>query len=191
MYLFPYGTTGHYFYGSQTMAEEEVSHTFNFKEQFQGDKIPKLSIHETGQVHVYIEKQKKAGPLQSIPLRELRGEHIASVSIDAFEKLPEHRQELKITGAKRDVEIPADDEAKSGRVVIFVNAAPAAVFKHRCALIVHIQRPHLETPVHICFVPVGQEALGPEGEGGVTVLAGWNPRKGAMETQDFLYVRAQ
>ena len=191
MYLFPYGKTGRYFYGKQTLGEAEISHTFNFKEQFQGDKIPKLSIHETGQVHVYIEGQKKAGPLQTIPLSELRGEHIASVSIDAFEKLPVHRQKPKTTGAEQDIEIPADDKAESGRVKILVNAAAVPVFKDRCARIVHMKRPHLETPVHICFVPIGQEALGPEGKGGVTVIAGWNPGKVVMETLDFLYIRAQ
>jgi hypothetical protein len=191
MYLFRYGKTGRYFYGSQKIGEIEISRTFNFKEQLQGDRIPKLSIHETGQVHAYIGGQKKAGPLQAIPLARLKGEHIASISIDAFEKLVEHREELKTTGPELDVVIGADDEAESGRFAILVNAASAPVFKDRCAVTVHMQRPHLETPIHICFVPLVQESLGPQGKGGVTVIAGWNPRKGAMETQDLLYIRAQ
>ena len=191
MYLLPYGTIGRYFYGGQTIMEEEINHTFNFKEQFQGDKIPKLSIHESGQVHVSIEREKKAGPLQTVPLPELRGEHIASVSIDALEKLPMHEEEPKTIGTEQDVVINVDDEAQSGRFKILVNAASVPIFEDRCALIVHMQRPYLETPIHICFVPIRQDPLGPEGKGGVTVIAGWNPRKGAMETLDLLYIRAQ
>ena len=53
--------------------------TFNFREQIGADSTPKLSIHNSGQVHIYANEQAKAGPVFIPPLDDLRGEHVATV----------------------------------------------------------------------------------------------------------------
>lgn len=84
LYFFPYGAAGKYFYGCQSIKEYEIKQSFSYKDQFNTDKIPKLSIHQTGQVHVYYSQNVITGPLHTVPLKEWRGEHIATVTADFF-----------------------------------------------------------------------------------------------------------
>jgi hypothetical protein len=186
VYLVPYAATGRYFYGSRLMPEERVEETFNFREQLTADAVPKLSLHERGQVHAYA-GAAKAGPLTVPPLSTLTGQHVASISADAFAALPLFEGEPREQGAGRDLVMPVEDGVDSGRIAICVNGyAPAFAVEQR--LYLTLTRPHLRRPLYVGLAPCGQLPMGENDFGGVTVIAGWNPIRPAADT-DFLYIR--
>jgi len=69
------------------MAEHQVVDTFDFTDQQATDRMPKLSIHESGRVHIRV-GDTTVGPVYTPQLATLRGEHIAAVATDVFEGLP-------------------------------------------------------------------------------------------------------
>ena len=188
IYLVPYAATGRYCYGSRFLPEGRVEETFNFREQLTADTIPKLSLHERGQVHAYVGAHK-AGPLTVPALSTLSGQHVASVSADAFAGLPRLESTPRGHGARRDLLIPVDDGVESGRIAICVNGAEP-VFAVESHLYFTLTRPHLQRPVYVGLAPLGQRPLGETGGRGVTVIAGWDPIRPAGDT-DFLYIRGE
>jgi hypothetical protein len=96
LYLVPYAMNEEYFYGGRTMAAGQTEDTVNFREQIAASANPKLSIHETGQVHVYASGQPKAGPVQIPPLADYRGEHLATVRWDWIDGMPKMRGKTKV-----------------------------------------------------------------------------------------------
>jgi hypothetical protein len=52
VYLVPYAAERRYYAGSVQVPEHEVSSTFGYRGGVELRREPKLSIHETGQVHV-------------------------------------------------------------------------------------------------------------------------------------------
>jgi hypothetical protein len=190
LYFFPYGPKGKYYYGNQSMQEYEIKQTFSFIDQFHAEKIPKLSIHESGQIHIYCGKNALAGPLCTLPLNEWRGEHIATLSTDTLDSLAEHKKEIKTTGPEIDYIIPSDDSVESARIAVYCNGQ-SPIFDYRHGFAVHLKRPTLQFPLYVGFTPIPQSPLAKKPNGGITVIAGWNPQKGKTEKQDYLYIRAQ
>lgn len=186
LYLFSYGPKGKYFYGGQKMSENVLSHSFSFKEQFDSEKIPKISIHESGRIHIYSDKTQIAGPINTLRLEEWRGQHLATVSADSFSSLMDYEQPLNSTGSEPDTVTPCDGGVKSGRMLIYCNGEKEK-FIYKCGVVLKFERPTLKAPLYIGLSPISQR---PIGEGGATVICGWNPLKGVMEEQDFLFVRA-
>ncbi len=189
LYFFPYGPKGRYFYGDQSMPEHEMQQTFLYLDQFKSDKIPKLSIHESGQVHVHSCRGALAGPINTIPLKKWRGEHIATVTADSLDPLTKYTKEVKTRGTEIDVIVPFDDEFKSGRIAVYCNGESSR-FNYQCPIKVEMRRPSTREPIRVGFAPIPQPPSGGTANCGVTVIAGWNPRKGLEEEQDFLYIRA-
>lgn len=187
LYFFPYGPKGRYFYGLRSLHKYEIKHTFNYKEQLYSDKIPKLSIHQSGQVHIRYLGNEISVQLNTIALQEWRGEHIATVSADLFESLSEHKKVIKTTGSEIDHIIPCDNEVDSGRICVYANAQSPRFIYH-CRVTVPILSSSLHKPIYIGLAPVSQQPLN---RAGVTIITGWDPRKGDSERQDFLYIRAE
>lgn len=190
LYLFPYAIEGKYHYGSKIMPSKEASLSFDFAEDIFQEQTPKLSIHESGQVHVYVGIEK-AGPLFIPPLANLTGQHIASVSPDAFESLPIFTKKLRQIGAEIDQIIPAVDEAVSGRLAIYVNGNQPTFDVQDCGLIFTLTRSTIARPLYFGVKPIGQPKIGVDVQKGVTIIAGWNPLKPMAEDVDFLYIRGE
>ena len=88
LYLLPYGRQKRYLWGEGTIPEGTTTATFPHANPAGEVHRPKLSIHESGQVHVKLGEAYKAGPLRTKPLWEFRGEHLAGLTIDSIESLP-------------------------------------------------------------------------------------------------------
>jgi len=190
IYIFIYGSQGDYYYGSSALPENEKKHTFNYKTQFNSPEIPKISIHEGGQVHIKDNKTNLAGPLQTLPLPDFRGQHLASVSIDNFDGLPEHLDPPKSTGPERDLILDTENQGQSARIVLYANAKSAA-FPVRCLFTFTLRRQHLPNPVFIGVSLHGQSAMSFSGRQGAVAIAGWDPQKTDSEHQEFLFLRAE
>lgn len=123
IYLMAHATAGRYFYGDETLEEHAASRTFPYTEQLSSDAVPKVSIHERGQVHVYADGASRAGPLQIPALPRLRGQHVASVVVDTFAGLARFKGRPRASGRERDLIIEVEPGALSGRLAVYVNGS--------------------------------------------------------------------
>ena len=190
LYLFPYAAQGRYYYGSRSLGEKQAQDTFDFTAGFVEDKVPKLSIHETGQVHIFAGKER-AGPLQIPPLETLRGQHVATVVPDAFVALKPFLGVPRESGPELDHVIPADDLVETGRLAIYVNGAAPAFDAANCRLTLSLRRPTLARPLNVGIKAIPQAPLDADTFEGVTVIAGWDPTLPKDAALDFLYVRGR
>jgi hypothetical protein len=187
VYLIPYAAGGSYYFGGASIPEQKASCTFDFKQQESSDKAPKVSIHESGQVHVRIGRQK-AGPLTISHLSQMAGEHVASVSVDSFEALPLLGEHPKTTGSSIDQIVGVPDAVASGRFAIYMNGASPTFKVRQADLMIRVTRPSLATPLYVGIAVLGQDPIAsPECRHGVTIICGWN---GSNPT-DFLYLRGE
>ena len=191
LYLFPYAACGSYYYGGRSLTEAQFQDTFDFTKEFSANSIPKLSIHESGQVHVGT-RDKRAGPLQIPSLDTLTGQHVATVCPDMFSALPLFNRRVGL-GPELDVVINASELAANARVAIFMNGQAPEFDGGRCRLTIAMRRPTLQNPLYMGIRAIAQEPLieGDSSTGGTTVLAGWNPLAADDSAIDLLYVRGR
>lgn len=190
LYLFPYAVQGKYYYGSNTIPAQQASLSFDFTDDIFKKETPKLSIHETGQVHVCV-GDSKAGPLYIPELKTFTGQHIASVCPDSFLTLPIFTGKLREKGSKIDHIIPAVDGAINGRLAIYLNGTQPMFCAQNCRLIFPRRSPTLKHPLYFCAKPIVQPPIGTVFQEGVTIIAGWNPMQPITEDVDFLFIRGK
>lgn len=189
LYLIPYALGGEYYYGVANLPEEQGQITLTYTGQFFSKKVPKLSIHQSGQIHVYGD-QGRAGPVLVPSLNSFSGQHIATVSTDGFDAIPLFKDNLKNSGPKVDHIVPVGKGVDSGRVVFYLNANKPA-FPVRCRVVATLKRPNLLKPYYVGIATLGQLPLNPDSDKrGVAILAGWDPTKPDDAEQSFLYIRS-
>ena len=113
LYLFPYAGHDEYWYGAQALPAGESSFEVKFREQVEAETRPKLSVHWSGDVHIYAAESPKAGPIKIPALEDLRGEHIASVQFDHVERIPIFTRTTTTVGHKVDVAFGVPDDVKA------------------------------------------------------------------------------
>jgi len=188
LYLFPYAPNGRYYFGGRRMNEVEFKDQVRFKDDLSSDDVPKLSIHETGQVHVQA-RGIRAGPNTISPLSEWKGQHIASVSVDSFSALSEFSGAVSSTGPNVDHVIPVDENIQSGRLVFYLSGDRPAFEEPNCRLVITLKRPTLANPIYVGIQMKAQAPLSEPHLGGVTVLSGWDAYPKPGEGMDYLYIR--
>jgi len=218
IYLVPYARSGKFFYGDGSLAEKEVQKTFRYDEQFLTDKQPKISIHESGQVHIYApgdDAAPLAGPLTIPHLLDLKGEHIATVQTESVEALPVFPGSPKTTGPERDLVF--DSAGKDMRVTFtmwanaheprFNSCIPYpkvgfgkrgkrnkrkidAVNQKNANRFFTLRRGHA-----ILYLQLAQIAnpapTATMKKPGVIVVVGWDPNRSPESGQNFLWVRGE
>jgi hypothetical protein len=173
LYLFPYSPGSNYSFGRMLFPASEESSTVPFDEQESSAETPKLSIHESGQVHVKA-GGRMVGPMFAGVLAEYRGEHFATVSCVRFDGLAPLRRLPKTQGPEWDLVTPSDEAAESGRLVFYANAAEPS-FAGRCRVTARLTRPSLADPLFVGVRFAAQDPLDATGKArGVVVIAGWN-----------------
>ncbi len=191
LYLIPYGNEGTYLWGQGTFSKGSTKATFSHSDARGTQERLKLSIHGTGQVHVKSLKDQdyKAGPLRTRPLWDYRGQHLASISIDSLESLPDAG---KIKGKPRSPELllKASDIDYSRRFVLYANGEEP-VFTVPVKSTVSMYRAGLPSPLHIGITTYKQDPLASDEKGGVIIICGWDPHEeDLMSEEEILWVRA-
>lgn len=193
IYVVPYAPAGHYFFGSNEFQEQQIEVTVPFKTQLSSTlkQLPHLSIHEKGQVHVYIGKSR-AGPLKIPALSEWQGQHIATLLVDKFDGLATFNGTPQSTKSEQDFVFQIEEPLESGRLAFYVNGVQP-LFGDDCPVVVTLKRPSLPNPVYIGVRPWPQAPLGAtSGKTGVTVLAGWDPVTAVTPAKtQFLFIRGE
>ncbi len=190
-YVFPYSKSGQYFFGARGLAESKIDDTFDVGLQLSSSSLPKLSVHESGQVHIKDPGgQDKAGPLHIPPLASLRGEHVCSVSVDRLDSLPEYSPTIKKAGPKTDRLVHFSDSMESGRIVFMVNGTePVFRTTNQTSLIQLTCKAGLT--VYLGLLAIEQDPLGNERDvKGISVIGGWDPTLAKNATIEYLYLRA-
>lgn len=188
LYLAPYAARDEYWYGVQTTPAGESSLQVKFREQIAASARPKLSVHWSGDVHIYANESPKAGPLKIPPLAEFRGEHIATVQADAVKQLQVYGRTPKITVETADVTFGVPSDVEAGRILVFANGRENLFQSSHVHFARSVTRSDGET-VWFGFTAAADDALGEPSDRGVTVLAGFDPRKSEDEDHDFLFLR--
>ncbi len=190
IYVVPYAANRRFFCGSQSMPEREISQTWCYVDGVSSDREPKLSLHESGQVHV-LAGDTRVGPLQTSPLASLRGQHVATVCFDRFDGLSPFQAVPASSGPERDQVIPVDAGVQSGRFALYVNGAEPSFAGGDCWFTVTLTRPTLTSALYLGVKAIPQAPLGEPPRAGVTALAGWNPLLSESARQDFLWLRGE
>jgi hypothetical protein len=188
LYLVPYAAGGDYWYGQQTLPAGQTEFEVRFREQIAAAARPKLSLHWSGDVHIYASDSPKAGPIEVIPLSETRGEHVASVQVDHVKLLQVYGRTPRVGVETTDVAFGVPPDIEAGRILVYANGRENRFQVSHVHVARSVSRPDGKT-VWFGFTAAANEALGDGSEGGVTVLAGFDARKGENEDQDFLFLR--
>lgn len=189
IYIIPCAASGKYFYGLHSFNEMSHSDTFELKDQFASIDRPKLSIHQSGHVHIHA-KSEKAGPLVIPRLDSLNGHHIATILADKIEGLPSYDRVPCNTASEAFAVIQSRNGERSGRVALFVDGQGAALGP-KCQLVVSLTRPTLQAPLRIGVAPIAQVPLAEDNKTGVTVIGGWDPTSALRSKLHFLYLKAE
>jgi hypothetical protein len=189
LYLVPYAERGEYFYGEHAVAAGETEFVIKFREHLTAADRPKLSIHESGAVHIYAKDAPKAGPVKIRPLTDFRGEHLASVRWDLVKRMPVHTGRTRTTGQQRDYAFGVPNDVESGVLLIYANGERNAFQTEQVQFAIQVERGSAP-PVFFGVAAVARDRLGAEDEGGVSVLAGFDALKGPTEPDNFLFLRA-
>jgi hypothetical protein len=190
LYLIPYGRQQRYLWGEGTVPEGSTTATFSHANPVGDLKTAKLSIHQSGQVHVKTVEGDVyvAGPLGTKPLWEFRGEHLAGLTVDHLDSLPDAG---KVKGKPKSPELVlrSQDLEHTRRFAIYANGAEPR-FDFPVKATITMNRVGLPAPLHIGITSFAQEPLATGEEGGVTIICGWNPDKEEVAEQRILWVRA-
>lgn len=192
LYLFPYATTGEYHFGRNSIPQGEQEATIPFDQQESSNQTPKISIHESGRVHVKA-GTRMAGPMFGSPLAELGGEHLATMTSVRFLGLSPLGRAPRTEGRAPDVLIPAGNGVESGRLVFYANAADPS-FVDPCSVTRRLVRSTLDRPLFIGIRFLAQRPLSQDSKArGVVTIAGWDPRNPPPITNqaDHLFVVAK
>lgn len=187
VYLVPYAAERRYYAGSVQVPAHEVSSMFGYRGGVELRREPKLSIHETGQVHVQANGSKLA-VVNSVPLPSLRGEHMATVCLDEFDGLAPFARTPRAGGPERDFVFEASEQVASCRFALYINGADPT-FAAPCHLTFNLVRPTIVGPLYVGLRVIPQEKLGDPGRTGVTVIAGWNPFTRPEQPLEQIYLR--
>ena len=170
------------------MPEKRFEEKVHFLDDLSSTEIPKISIHESGQVHA-VSGKNRIGPLRASPLSDLRGEHIATVEFDDFSTLTEYTTKPKESGKDIDHIIPLPVDVKGGKLIFYAAGDKPSFQTHKCQIIVSMARGSLSNPLYIGINAVPKDLMGEPEDRGIIVLAGWDPTGVYQEGAGFLYVR--
>jgi hypothetical protein len=153
--------------------------------------IPKISIHESGQVHV-IGGTYRSGPCYVPSIVGFRGVHVATILVEHLEDLTPFNGQVSTSGPRRSIVLDGVPSGVTGlRLPLYVNGREPK-FRDSCQIIFSLQRPGLAQPLNVGLAvrsSTVRDAKG--GQGGVVMAVGWDPSDPRLTAStDILLVRA-
>jgi hypothetical protein len=104
LYLFPYCSGSGYFVGVLDFPAKTTTLTFDFTKGVTCSGTPKLSVHESGQVHIQageVRTEKIVNP----PLLGMKGEHLATLLVDHLDAALAVTRPLRASGPTQDISL--------------------------------------------------------------------------------------
>jgi hypothetical protein len=178
---------GEYRWGREMFAQDETSITFDTAANSTTDR-PKISIHQSGQVHVKDpDGQYLAGPVWIPSLPALGFGQVGHIAVDDLGSLPQ----FLVGGMPPNrFRVNLTDRAESLLFNVFVGTNDPRVWPVRQMAQVTMSRPRLADPLH---VGIELDESAPQRTAdtppSVTILIGWDPSLPGGSPQNVLYVR--
>ena len=170
------------------MKEKVFSDIIRFIDDNYATKIPKLSIHESGQVHIKADAIL-AGPLFIKPLSEWRGEPIASIAPDSIKSLPKYLKQPIVNGSTIDIVIPISETLQYIRLAIYLSGDKPEFETSNIYSFIMLVRKTGQSPLFLGLKFIGQDELLGKDYKGITCMAGWDPKTIHGGKMDYLYIR--
>jgi hypothetical protein len=182
--IIPYAPSGKYYYHLDGLRVGEVEKVVNLKSDGNFASNPKLQFHGTGQVHVSAQDTRVAKVW--IPsLRSWRGQHIATVDLDDLSSLPAPQAGGQKSARVLDQPFQLPAEWRAVRLVIFANGEKPE-FSGSCPLVFAATCSQSGERGERLFLGIDFREHSPRcpagGHGGITVIGGWDPDDGLVET---------
>jgi hypothetical protein len=189
IYVVPYAPTKKYSVGTHTLGKDEQSATFTVEGEQDFETAPKISFHESGQVHANA-GTSRVGPLYVPALPYWRGANLGTVVASHAGSLPEFNRAPRTEGPERDWTLHLTGPVVSAALALYVNGFEPR-FDTDCPLHFALTRPTLLRPLYLGLRPRPQDPLtAPEQYGGgVIAIGGWTPGQPGAAAVDFIYVR--
>ncbi len=189
LYISPYSKFNTYYYGMDEFPEEKKTIETPFIGQYCTKQTPKLSIHQTGQVHIKGDVGI-AGPIKIPSLDNVQGSHVATIFIDRFDVFPNYTGELKQSGKEQDYVLKWIPEVESGRIVLYINSKQKQ-FPVPCPLVASLSRQSLLKPLYLGIIGYSQSPLTPPNHpvNGMGIISGWDPTEPEEKGKKFLFIR--
>lgn len=96
--------------------------------------------------------------------------------------------QTKTTGEQRDYAFGVPDDVEGGALLIYANGKRNLFLTERVHFAIQVER-RAGRPVFFGITAVARDRIGAEDEGGVSVLAGFDPRKRPDEADNCLFLR--
>jgi hypothetical protein len=191
LYVRPIAPTGVYLTGEGEIPPGAAEQVAQFGAR--GAVPLKLSIHESGQVHVKEDaggRRMVAGPVLGPPLGKLRDAHVFTVTVDSFDILADMDHEPSRVPPEVDFGFPFF-EARAGRVAVWVNAVEPRFVDTTLAATITLDRGDGRV-LYVGMAGVPQEPMG-DSPRGLTAIAGWDAltASDSQAAQPFLFVRGE
>lgn len=184
IYIQPYAPNSQFHCGVSNFKSGETNSIITYPHIPNVIDYLKLSIHESGQVHVKNkENEIIVGPLQVPNLNTYSGQHIASIDINSIETLTDFKGSRKKNKNAEDLIFSLENQEHSMRFAIFANANSSDFTTPLPYGRITLER--IFNPMYFAIKPVPQPI---KDGGGMTLLAGFNPNQEFSET-DYLYIR--
>ena len=187
LFVAPFSGASEYFGGAQPMAagEDSIKIPFGIGPSF--SKAPKLSIHESGQLHVRAPSGDIiGGPIHLEHLKRWRGQQVLTIAIDDIDHLPLHEAEPRFEGTDQDMVLQLAE--RNTRVAVYANSERQR-FDDPTEAAIALSRGSLGSVLWVGLALFPNEVLA-EGSVGVSIVAGVDPTDPGAEGQ-LLYVRGQ
>lgn len=122
LYISPYSPKARFDCGVGYFQENQVKTQVTCYTQNTPKDFLKLSIHESGQVHIKNSNNSILGETLSIPhFKELNGEHIATIDVGSIESLVDLKGKPKQNNQKHDIVFAPGIESKTIRFALYLN----------------------------------------------------------------------
>ncbi len=191
LYFFPCGQKGHFFYGNEILAADEIEKVFDYKTQYEGTGYAKLSFHESGQVHVVCPDSPRTNPLRTSPLKDWRGKHMATVTSD-IKALSKQNGLLREHGSRKDIVIDVADEVKSVRLSFYCNGKSPIFIDDPINGFIVMKRTSTTSPIYVGYKVFAQKALDESEDGcSVVIIAGWKAFAEINQKEDFVFIYSE
>ena len=187
LFVSPFSRAAEYFAGSHPMADGQASIEIPYRAGTSLAKAPKLSVHESGQLHVKAPTGEiVGGPIHLDHLRGWRGQQVLTIAIDDVEWLPQYDRALRTEGSDQDIVLQLSHE--SARLAVYLNSEHPR-FDDPTQAAVGLSRGSLGSTLWVGLAIFPNEVLA-QGSTAVSIIAGVDPFDSGSEGE-LLYIRAQ
>jgi len=190
IYVFPYATSGRFYFRQANIHAGESSKNIAFTEDKMQETTPKISIHSSGEIHVF-PKTHHALKFIVPALTKLRGHHILSLCPDSISCLPSFSGVPILQGSKIDFVHILNDQSENVRLLIFANGQAPSFESPNDGVILTLNRPNLRSPLYILVKFKYHEPIVQGQPVGMTLISGWDPTCNPNQECNFFCIRCE